>query len=110
MRVMVARGAVEIHDFRAVMVVDDPSVGEQVVKNFAADAALLHAHAGVAGEFGGVHAGKYGQWQAQGVSLRAGKQENAAVVGAGCGQAFSQSMRSGTACMPSPKLALVSPS
>ena len=53
------------------MVVDDPSVGKQVVKHFAADAALLHANLGVTGEFGGVHAGKYGQWQAQGVSLRA---------------------------------------
>ena len=67
------------------MVVVDPSVGEQVVKHFAADAVLLHAHAGVAGEFGGVHAGKYGQWQAQGVSLLVGDCQ-------GCGAALMDSL------------------
>ena len=51
----VSCGAVEEHDFRATVVVHDTPVREEVFEDLRPDAALLHAHSGVLGEFVGVH-------------------------------------------------------
>src|SRR5450631_249554 len=46
------RSLVELHDTAAAMVVRLPSVLEQHVEHGMGNSALLHAHAGVAGEWG----------------------------------------------------------